>query len=216
MLVLYVLILRKWLLDKTKFLLPRRKSYQYLDISSYDLKMHCCQSFYWGWTIGWAKSIIWRAQLAKWLLHFHCWKGHETSWDVAALDNFSWRKRTTMTWVHSVDLHFSFVHGGKNCLEYHPPLEGRLQYRTMRNSFTDEKQRGLLCLPAVDYQSTCIWLFLPLVLSLHAIKWLYGDGSISKETTLEHFDSNICPTLENSSVQLLAHVLRMNSSHSTI
>lgn len=58
---------------------------------------------------------------------------------------------------------------------------------------TGEKQRGLLCLPAVDYQSSCIWL-LPLVLSLHAIMWLYGDGSVSKETTLEHFDSDICLT----------------------
>lgn len=162
MLVLYVLILRKWLLDKTKFLLPRRKSYQYLDISSYDLKMHCCQSFYWGWTIGWAKSIIWRAQLAKWLLHFHCWKGHETSWDVAALDNFSWRKRTTMTWVHSVDLHFSFVHGGKNCLEYHPPLrvdcntgqwETHLQMRNKEVCFAYQ----LLTTSRLAFGCSCLW-----------------------------------------------------------
>lgn len=89
-----------------------------------------------------------------------------------------------------------FVLRGQSGLEFYPLiLEGRLQYSTMRNSFTGEKQRGLLCLPAVDYQSSCIWL-LPLVLSLHAIMWLYGDGSVSKETTLEHFDSDICLTLE--------------------
>ena len=89
-----------------------------------------------------------------------------------------------------------FVLRGQSGLEFDPLiLEGRLQYSTMRNSFTGEKQRGLLCLPAVGYQSSCIWL-LPLVLSLHAIMWLYGDEAVSKETTLEHFDSDICLTLE--------------------
>lgn len=65
---------------------------------------------------------------------------------------------------------------------------GRLIYGHEIN-FTDEKQKGLLCLPAVDTISRvektlafgCCW-GLSLVRSLQAtIVWLYGEGSISRE-----------------------------------
>lgn len=118
----------------------------------------------------------------------------ESCWDVALFHNF-WRWKLTANRAHWVDALLFCPQRPKWSWFLPLILEGRLQYSTMRNSFTGEKQRGLLCLPAVDYQSSCIWL-LPLVLSLHAIMWLYVDGSISKETTLEHSDSDICLTLE--------------------
>lgn len=155
------------------------------------------------------KRLILRAQVGR--LRKGCWKD-ETSWGVAllftVLDVGNWQRKGHIQLNRS---HLSSE--AKVVLNIIPTLEGILQYRTMRNSFTDEKQRVLLCLPAVDYQLSCIWL-LPLVLSLHAIIWLYGDGSISKETTLEHFHSDICLTLENN-VQAMAH-FRMNSRHLTI
>lgn len=104
-----------------------------------------------------------------------------------------------------------FVLRAQSGLEFYPLiLEGRLQYSTMRNSFTGEKQRGLLCLPAVDYQSSCIWL-LPLVLS-HAIMWLYGDGPFPRKLHWNILTVTFASLLEEFG-PVAAHV-RMNSSRS--
>lgn len=58
-------------------------------------------------------------------------------------DNFSWWKRSTLKKAHSVDLLF-FLCPLRQKLSWLSPFEQGLKYRTMRNSFTDQKKRFAL------------------------------------------------------------------------
>lgn len=129
----------------------------------------------------WCKN----ARLPIILLMLDDWLGKKEPWSsvgkmgVKSIHGWKGKKLLGMLlhfwqfWVTKMDynekVHFSrlpfFLLSLEAKFPWISPFDWRVQYRTMRNSFTDEKQRVLLCLPAVDYQSSCIW-------SLHAIKWL--------------------------------------------
>ena len=84
--------------------------------------MRCCQSFYWDWTIRWTKRFVLRAQLVKWLLNLHCWKGTEllevaALWTILAHEN-------GQQWKGDIQLTSFFLFRGKSCLECHPPSRG--------------------------------------------------------------------------------------------
>lgn len=116
------------------------------------------------------KKVRFEGSVGKMAVKTSLLKGNETSWDVAAL----WKilaHENGQQWKGGIQLTSFFSSEAKVVLNVTPFWE-EIAIQDNEKLIYNEKQRGLLCLPAVDYQSSCIWLLLPLVLPLHAIKWL--------------------------------------------
>lgn len=137
-------------------------------------------------------GLVWQKRGSLWELNLiNCLpRKDESCWDVASLHNF-WRWKLTANRAHWVDALLFCPQRPKWSwiLPPHTWGETAIQHNEKLIHRWETKRFALL---------TSCWLpvELPLVLSLHAIMWLYGDGSVSKETTLEHFDSDICLALE--------------------
>lgn len=115
-------------------------------------------------------------------------------------DNFSWWKRSTLKKAHSVDLLF-FLSPLRQKLSWLSPFEQGLKYRTLRNSFTDQKKRFALltsCWLPVELKrlSLLVVVAFGYAVACHQMAqrwWIHFQGKY-----IEHFDSNTCRTLRQS------------------
>lgn len=101
--------------------LPKRKLEKYRDVFTHDLKMNCCQSFYWGWDdwLGKKRDHCFEGSVGKMAVNLSLLKRDGTSWDVAALvtilaveNELQWKRHIQLTSFSPVVLNIT------------PPLRG--------------------------------------------------------------------------------------------
>lgn len=115
------------------------------------IKTCCGQYIHSGWKLCRQSPLFWGVGFSKWL-KVSLLKRDETSWHVEnTFDKFSCWKLTTIK-KRLIQLIFLVPRQTLSSIS----LSVEIVIQDNEKPITDEKQRGLLCLPAVDYQLSCI------------------------------------------------------------